>query len=34
MNLDFSWMAWTLPTAAFFGTVLLLLVGMAAWEYA
>ncbi|OBQ85820.1 DUF2160 domain-containing protein [Mesorhizobium sp. WSM3873] len=34
MNLDFSWMAWTLPTAAFFATVLLLLVGMAAWEYA
>ena len=29
-----SWMAWTLPTAAFFGTILLLLVGMAAWEYA
>ena len=32
MNL--SWMAWTLPTAAFFGTILALLVGMAVWEYA
>jgi predicted small integral membrane protein len=32
MNL--SWMAWTLPTAAFFGTILALLVGMAIWEYA
>jgi predicted small integral membrane protein len=32
MNL--SWMAWTLPTALFFGTILLLLVGMAVWEYA
>ena len=32
MNL--SWMAWTLPTAAFFATILALLVGMAAWEYA
>jgi predicted small integral membrane protein len=27
-------MAWTLPTAAFFGTILALLVGMAIWEYA
>ena len=34
MNLDLSWMAWTWPTAAFFATVLLLLCGMAAWEYA
>lgn len=33
MNLDLSWMAWTWPTAAFFGTILLLLCGMAAWEY-
>ena len=32
MNL--SWMAWTLPTAIFFLTILLLLVGMAVWEYA
>ncbi len=32
MNL--SWMAWTLPTALFFGTILLLLIGMAVWEYA
>ena len=32
MNL--SWMAWTLPTAIFFATILLLLIGMAVWEYA
>jgi predicted small integral membrane protein len=31
MNL--SWMAWTLPTALFFVTIALLLVGMAVWEY-
>ena len=29
-----SWMAWTWPTAAFFITILTLLIGMAAWEYA
>ena len=34
MNFDLTWMAWTWPTAAFFGTVFLLLCGMAAWEYA
>jgi predicted small integral membrane protein len=33
MNTDFSWMAWTLPTILFFVTILLLLVGMAIWEY-
>ena len=32
MNL--SWMAWTMPTAIFFLTILALLVGMAVWEYA
>lgn len=32
MNL--SWMAWTLPTAAFFVTIFVLLAGMAVWEYA
>ncbi|MCO6177009.1 MULTISPECIES: DUF2160 domain-containing protein [Ciceribacter] len=31
MNL--SWMAWTLPTALFFGSILLLLITMAIWEY-
>ncbi len=31
MNL--SWMAWTLPTALFFITIALLLVGMMVWEY-
>ena len=34
MNLDFSWMAWTWPTAAFFIVIALLLVGMGVWEYA
>ena len=31
MNL--SWMAWTWPTAAFFGIIALMLVGMAIWEW-
>ncbi|MGK9051374.1 DUF2160 domain-containing protein [Xaviernesmea oryzae] len=31
--MNFSWMAWTLPTALFFLTILLLLVGMSIWEY-
>jgi predicted small integral membrane protein len=31
--MNFSWMAWTWPTAAFFGTIFLL-CGMAVWEYA
>lgn len=31
--MNFSWMAWTLPTALFFITILLLLIGMAVWEY-
>ena len=31
MNL--SWMAWTLPTALFFGTIFCMLLGMAFWEY-
>jgi predicted small integral membrane protein len=26
--MSFSWMAWTLPTALFFGTIVLLLAGM------
>ena len=30
MNL--AWMAWTLPTAAFFATIAALLVGMGVWE--
>jgi predicted small integral membrane protein len=30
MNL--SWMAWTLPTALFFTTIALLLVGMGVWQ--
>ncbi len=32
--MDFSWMAWTLPTALFFLTILALLIGMGIWEYA
>jgi len=31
MNL--SWMAWTLPTALFFGVIFCMLLGMAFWEY-
>ena len=27
------WMAWTGPTAAFFGFIFLCLVGMSVWEY-
>ena len=30
--MDLSWMAWTWPTAAFFGTIFLLLVAMTVWE--
>ena len=32
--MDLSWMAWTMPTALFFGTIISLLIGMAVWEYA
>ena len=31
-NLDFSWMAWTWPTALFFAVILALLIGMGVWE--
>jgi predicted small integral membrane protein len=31
--MDFSWMAWTLPTALFFATMIAFLLGMAVWEY-
>jgi predicted small integral membrane protein len=27
-----DWMAWTLPTAAFFGAITLILTGMTVWE--
>jgi predicted small integral membrane protein len=30
--MDFSWMAWTWPTAAFFGIIATLLLGMGLWE--
>jgi predicted small integral membrane protein len=28
-----SWMAWTWPTACFFGFILLCLIGMSVWEF-
>jgi predicted small integral membrane protein len=31
--MDLSWMAWTLPTAAFFGIIFCMLIGMGVWEY-
>ena len=34
MNLDFSWMAWTWPTAAFFISIALLIALMGVWEVA
>lgn len=33
LNLNFAWMAWTVPTALFFATIFLMLVGMGVWEY-
>ena len=32
--MDFSWMAWTWPTALFFATIFLLIAAMGAWEWA
>lgn len=31
--MDFSWMAWTLPTALFFGAIFLMILAMGVWEY-
>ena len=31
--MNFSWMAWTLPTVLFFVTILVLLIGMGVWEF-
>jgi predicted small integral membrane protein len=31
--MDFSWMAWTWPTALFFVTIGLLIASMGVWEY-
>jgi predicted small integral membrane protein len=31
--MNFSWMAWTLPTALFFCTIAALILAMCAWEY-
>ncbi len=33
MELDFSWMAWTWPTALFFIAIFLLIASMGVWEY-
>lgn len=30
--MNFSWMAWTLPTALFFATIIALLVGLGVWQ--
>ncbi len=32
--MNFSWMAWTLPTALFFGTIVLLLLALGLWQRA
>jgi predicted small integral membrane protein len=32
--MDFSWMAWTPPTAIFFLSIALLIAAMCVWEYA
>jgi predicted small integral membrane protein len=34
LSLDFSWMAWTWPTATFFLVIAAMLVGMTLWEWA
>ncbi|MBC2774657.1 DUF2160 domain-containing protein [Rhizobium sp. AQ_MP] len=31
--MDFSWMAWTTPTAIFFIVIFCLILSMAVWEY-
>ncbi len=31
--MDFTWMAWTPPTAIFFIVIFLLILGMGVWEY-
>ena len=30
--MDLEWMAWTLPTAVFFGTIFLMLITMGIWQ--
>ena len=32
--MDLTWMAWTWPTAAFFGFIALCLISMTIWEFA
>jgi predicted small integral membrane protein len=31
--MDLEWMAWTVPTAAFFGVIALVLIGMTVWQF-
>jgi len=31
--MDFSWMAWTVPTALIWGGIVTCLIGMCVWEY-
>ncbi len=31
--MDFSWMAWTTPTALFFSVIATLILAMCVWEY-
>lgn len=32
--IDLQWMAWTVPTAIFFGCIVLILIGMTVWQFA
>ena len=32
--IDLDWMAWTVPTAIFFATIVAILVGMTVWQFA
>ena len=32
--IDLDWMAWTLPTAIFFATIVAILIGMTLWQFA
>ncbi len=34
MTIDLEWMAWTAPTAIFFGTIAACLVGLTIWQIA
>ena len=32
--IDLDWMAWTVPTAIFFATIVAILIGMTLWQFA